>query len=48
VPPSAEVTLRGNRDALGRVMADDVTLFVDLAGLGPGQYFIDGSRRLAA
>jgi YbbR domain-containing protein len=38
VPPSAEVTLRGNRDALGRVMADDVTLFVDLAGLGPGQY----------
>jgi hypothetical protein len=38
VPPAAEVTLRGNRDALGRVMADDVTLFVDLAGLGPGQY----------
>jgi hypothetical protein len=33
-----ELTLRGNRDALSRVDADDIVLFIDLAGLGPGQY----------
>ena len=43
-----EVTLRGNRDALSRVAADDLTAFIDLAGLGPGQYSLtvhaDSSR----
>jgi YbbR domain-containing protein len=38
VPPAVEVTLRGNRDTLGRVAADDLTAYIDLAGLGPGQY----------
>jgi YbbR domain-containing protein len=48
VPTSVDLTVRGNRDALGRVAADDVTAFVDLAGLGPGQYSLtvhaDSSR----
>jgi YbbR domain-containing protein len=37
-PTAVDVTLRGHRDALNRVDADDVIAFVDLAGLGPGQY----------
>ena len=48
VPPSVELTLRGNRGALGRVVADDVTAYIDLAGLGPGEYLLtvhaDSSR----
>ena len=48
VPPAVELTLRGSRDALGRVGADDLAAFIDLAGLGPGQYSLtvhaDSSR----
>jgi YbbR domain-containing protein len=48
VPPAVDLTLRGNRDALGRVGADDLAAFIDLAGLGPGQYSLtvhaDSSR----
>ena len=48
VPPAIELTVRGNRDALGRVAADDFTAFIDLAGLGPGHYSLtvhaDSSR----
>ena len=48
VPPAVELTVRGNRDALGRVGADDLAAFIDLAGLGPGQYSLtvhaDSSR----
>ena len=48
VPSVVEITLRGKRDALGRVGADDVVAFVDLAGLGPGEYSLpvhaDSSR----
>jgi YbbR domain-containing protein len=48
VPSAVEVTLRGNRASLGGVGADDLTAFVDLAGLGPGQYSLtvhaDSSR----
>jgi YbbR domain-containing protein len=38
VPAAVELTLRGNREALNRVDADDIVAFIDLAGLGPGQY----------
>jgi YbbR domain-containing protein len=38
VPAAVELTVRGNRDALNRVDPDDIAAFVDLAGLGPGQY----------
>jgi YbbR domain-containing protein len=38
VPAAVDVTLRGNRDALKGVGADEVAAFIDLAGLGPGQY----------
>jgi hypothetical protein len=38
VPAAVDLTLRGNRDTLGRAAADDLTAFIDLAGLGPGQY----------
>jgi YbbR domain-containing protein len=37
-PPIVEVVLRGNREALGRLNADDVTAYVDLNGLGVGEY----------
>ena len=47
-PAAVELTLRGNRDALGRVAADDLSAFIDLEGLGPGQYSLtvhaDSSR----
>jgi YbbR domain-containing protein len=46
VPPAIELTVRGSRDT--RVVADDFTAFIDLAGLGPGQYSLtvhaDSSR----
>jgi YbbR domain-containing protein len=38
VPAEVALSLRGNRDALNRLSADDVIAYVDLAGLGPGQY----------
>jgi YbbR domain-containing protein len=38
VPAAVELTVRGNRDALNRVDADEIVAFIDLAGLGPGQY----------
>jgi len=38
VPASVTVTTRGDSAVLGALTADAVTAFVDLAGLGPGQY----------
>jgi len=38
VPSAVGLTLRGSREALARVEADDIVAYVDLAGLGPGQY----------
>jgi YbbR domain-containing protein len=32
------VSLRGSRDALARLQSDDVRAFVDVTGLGTGQY----------
>lgn len=37
-PPDVDVTLRGSREVLSRVRPDDVTAFVELTGLGPGDY----------
>src|SRR5436190_3663415 len=37
-PTSVDVTLRGNRDALNRMVPDDVMPFVDVSGLGAGDY----------
>ena len=48
VPTAVDLTLRGSREALARVAPDDLTAFIDLAGLGPGQYSLtvhaDSSR----
>jgi YbbR domain-containing protein len=48
VPSAVDVNLRGSREALGRVAPDDVVAYVDLAGLGAGQYSLtvhaDASR----
>jgi YbbR domain-containing protein len=48
VPPTVTVSLRGSREALGRLAEDDVVASVDLAGLGAGQYaltvHVEGSR----
>jgi len=38
IPVVADVTLRGSRDAIDRVDADEVSVYVNLAGLGSGQY----------
>jgi len=38
VPSAVDLTLRGSREALAGVEADDIVAYIDLAGLGPGQY----------
>jgi YbbR domain-containing protein len=38
VPAVVRVGVRGQRDVLGRLRADTIDAFVDLAGLGPGSY----------
>ena len=40
-PAAVALTLRGNRDALSHISGDDIKAFIDLAGLGPGQYMLD-------
>jgi len=37
-PPVVDVTVRGSRESLSRVDPDDVVAYVDLAGLGAGDY----------
>jgi YbbR domain-containing protein len=37
-PALVSVTLRGTREALNRVEADDVKVYVDVGGLGAGEY----------
>jgi YbbR domain-containing protein len=48
LPPVVTIVLRGSREVLNRVEADDVRAYVDLAGLGTGQYSLtvraDASR----
>jgi len=48
VPAIAAVSVRGSREALGRLAADDVVAYIDLAGLGAGQYSltvrVEGAR----
>ena len=38
MPPVVQVRVRGSKAALARLQADSVTAYVDVAGLGPGQY----------
>jgi len=38
MPSVVDLTLRGERDALSHLDADDIVAYIDLAGLGPGQY----------
>jgi YbbR domain-containing protein len=38
VPQRARVSVRGRKEQLNALRADDIDAFVDLAGLGPGQY----------
>lgn len=38
VPADVAVRVRGSREAVGRVEASNVVAFVDVAGLGPGDY----------
>jgi len=37
-PTTVDVTIRGSREALGRVQPDEIAAYVDLAGLGAGEY----------
>jgi YbbR domain-containing protein len=41
VPSTIDVVLRGSREGLDRVETSEVAAFVDLAGLGPGDYPIE-------
>jgi YbbR domain-containing protein len=41
VPSTIDVVLRGSREGLNRVELSEVVAFVDLAGLGPGDYPIE-------
>lgn len=38
VPPTADLVVRGSREAIDRIAPGDVTAFVDLSGLGIGEY----------
>jgi YbbR domain-containing protein len=38
VPAVVDVALRGSRDVIGRIDAEDVTTYVDVSGLGEGEY----------
>jgi YbbR domain-containing protein len=38
VPPTVDVAVRGNRGNLNRIGADDLSAYVDLAGVGAGEY----------
>lgn len=38
IPPAVDVVVRGSREGLNRMEVDDVIAFVDLAGLGVGEY----------
>jgi hypothetical protein len=38
VPSRVAVTVRGSREELGTLQDNQVSVLVDLAGLGPGQY----------
>ncbi len=40
-PSTVEIVLRGSREGMGRIDAGSVTAFVDLSGLGPGEYPLD-------
>jgi YbbR domain-containing protein len=40
VPADVNLTVRGSREALNAAAADDFRAYVDLAGLGPGQYLL--------
>jgi YbbR domain-containing protein len=39
-PTAVDVTLRGSRDALNRVEPDEVSAYIDLSGLGSGEYML--------
>jgi len=38
IPPAADLVLRGAKASLARVDPEDVVVYVDVAGLGPGEY----------
>jgi YbbR domain-containing protein len=38
IPPAVTVRVRGSREAVDHLRSDAVTVFVDVAGLGPGLY----------
>jgi YbbR domain-containing protein len=40
-PSAVDVTLRGSRQGVNRIDRDDVSAYVDLAGLGAGEYMLD-------
>jgi YbbR domain-containing protein len=39
-PTAVDVTVRGSREALNRMTPDDVVAYIDLSGLGAGEYIL--------
>jgi YbbR domain-containing protein len=48
IPATTDIVLRGSREGLGRVEPGEVVAFVDLLGLGPGEYPLDVRAEAAA
>jgi hypothetical protein len=40
IPATVDVSLRGSREALNQVEVDDIVAYINLAGLGSGQYLL--------
>ena len=40
-PATVSITLRGSREGVMRIVGDEVTAYVDVGGLGAGQYTLD-------
>lgn len=41
MPSTTDIVLRGSREGLGRVESSQVVAYIDLLGLGPGDYALD-------
>jgi YbbR domain-containing protein len=40
LPSAVSLTMRGSRESFGRGGADEVTAYIDVGGLGPGEYML--------
>jgi YbbR domain-containing protein len=48
LPSAVDVVLRGSREGLNRIEPGDVTAYVDLSGLGPGEYSLPAAAEASS